>query len=202
MAHKPKSALSPVLRTAIIASSVDMWKKMTWNLHSFQDLQRENPDEVDLEPLVYAAINLCISAQSLKEWVRGEVLRSKRAGGENYSDQDFMGEVKSGVPLQEMCDAIANTVKHSRLNENEWVGGTLRVSYIEADEYTPDAHLLEHSTDGQSWYISANALADLRHQWWSLLQHFGIVEGAPACAALGTAQHSRHVRKRPIYAAE
>lgn len=65
--RKGKPQHPPTRHTVLIGNPVTMWEKLAWDIDEFQDIQRLAPDE--REPLVYSAINVCIAAWSLENWV-------------------------------------------------------------------------------------------------------------------------------------
>jgi len=123
------------------------------------------PDEP--EPLAYAAINVCIAANSLKDWVQKAVPRSDRATKEAL-DQ----EIRSAIPLQAMCDAIANTSKHSSHSDGYW-GGSVSLAWEEGDEWAPEGYVLRHvdadGAPGGVYGLAANHFNALLDSWWTFL---------------------------------
>ena len=92
------------LHTVVIGSAVDMWSKLAWDVDVFEDIQRSFPNEK--QPLAYAAINVCIAAISLRDWVQAAV---KHRAGDEWNKDAFFQDLRDAVPELVVCEAIANT---------------------------------------------------------------------------------------------
>lgn len=142
-----------------------MWSKLCWDAYVFRNIQVAYPDEP--EPLAYAAINVCIAANSLKDWVRNAIPRSER-GAKETLDQ----EIRNAVPLQAMCDAIANTSKHSSHSDGHW-GGSVSLAWEDGDESAPEGYVLRYAdADGAPrgiYGLAANQFHALLDGWWAFL---------------------------------
>jgi len=129
----------PTSHTAIVGDVAGMWSKLRWDADLFRDLQLAWPDEQ--EPLAYAAINVCIAASSLRDWVKAD-LRRREPRADRPSPKDIVQEIWAAVPLQPMCEAIANSAKHSVLSDR-W-DGTAVLAW-EEDEESPPGYVLRYS---------------------------------------------------------
>lgn len=155
--------------TAIIRDHGGMWSKLVWDVDVFRDIQVSYPDE--REPLAYAAINVCIAAWSLREWVRGMRQRTSSQLNLPFDHSKFLRELLSAVPEQAACEAIANTAKHARIHDGNWVGGMVRISWYDGDEDCPPGYTLHHDNkDGSYEGLAVNRFAALCDNWWAYLQ--------------------------------
>lgn len=159
--------------TVVIGTAVDMWSKLAWDVDVFDDIQRSYPDEA--LPLAYAAINVCIAATSLRDWVQAAV---KQRAGNTWNKQDFFQDLRDAVPELAACEAIANTSKHSHFRSGGWVGGRVELIWDDGDEDAPSGYLLYHAaSDRQSSCIALSRFTDLSRNWWKHLEHLGLTDG-------------------------
>lgn len=165
--------------TAIISDPVSMWSKLAWDADCFRDIQTSYPDE--REPLAYAAINVCIAAASLQDWVEESLKRTAKEAGAPWDKvtlYTFYQDVTSAVPEQSACVAIANTSKHSEFRERRWVNGEVLLAYEEGDENVPSGYVLYHAiADSHSEGVAVSRFDDLCRNWWKFLTVRGLTEG-------------------------
>lgn len=147
-----------------------MWEKLTWDIQQFDQIQRSNPDIP--EPLGFAAINVCISAASLRDWTLAAVMRRRRAEKMPVNKQAVLDHIYENVPQQKMCEAIANTAKHAALSTSRWPNGAVQLTYEDDSESDPPSYVLRHiHSDGISESIALNAFGTLQRCWWSELKN-------------------------------
>jgi len=174
--HSSASGKPATDHTAIIGDVPAMWSKLRWDAEVFRDFQVTYADEA--EPLAYAAINVCIAASGLKDWAKRAVPRKER--------DTFDEDLATAVPLQAMCEAIANTYKHSAHSDGRW-GGSVSLEWEEADEWGPEGYVLRYiGPDGRGGLgggIAANQFRELLSDWWTFLLSKKLVapdQGTPA----------------------
>jgi hypothetical protein len=174
--QKARSPERAELHTAIIADPVGMWTKLAWDVDAFRDIQVGYPDEA--QPLCFAAINVCIAAESLRNWVVRAVHHPTGKAERVKSREQFDARLALAVPEQAMCDAIANTAKHSGFNEDRWTGGKVLLAYEIGDEDSPPGYILYHVIeDGPSEGLAVNRFAALRDNWWNFLSELNLTNG-------------------------
>lgn len=170
--NRRKSTRSASEHTVVITDVQNMFWKLAWDIKQFDEIQRNQPDFV--APLAYAAINVCIAATSLRDWVVSEVRSLRRDQGlADMREQAIREQIYRYVPQQQMCEAIANTAKHSRLSEGDWQGGSVRVNFHEPDEWTPGGYMLMHIHGNQRHEIGLNEFMALERCWWLALHQLG-----------------------------
>ncbi len=169
--RSPTSEL-PSRHTVVVSDVESMFWKLSWDIIQFDDLQRNQPDLI--EPLAYAAINVCIAASSLRDWAVSAFVSKTRESGRKVTEAEVVKHIHAHVLQQAMCEAIANTAKHSRFNEGQWVGGSVRVEFDEPSEDDPGGLILRHiHEDGAYSGIALNAFMNLESNWWGVLQNLG-----------------------------
>ncbi|MEY9717846.1 hypothetical protein ABIA22_000336 [Sinorhizobium fredii] len=152
-----------------------MWEKLAWDIDVFEDIQRSYPNEK--QPLAYAAINVCIAAESLGDWV-GKIIGSRSPTASEPPWDRIRDHLASRVPQLNMCKAIANTAKHHNFREGRWIGGRVDLVWEEGDEYGPPGFALYHIDDnGQSMTLAFNSFQALKEAWWNALTAEGLAEG-------------------------
>ena len=162
--------------TAIINNPASMWSKLAWDADIFRDIQTSYPDE--REPLAYAAINVCIAAASLQDWVEKSLRRTAKEAGAPWDDKAFFDAVRSAVPEQSACVAIANTSKHFDFKERNWHKGEVRLTYEKWDEDVPPGYVLYHViADSHSEGFAVNKFDALCRNWWTFLTTCGLTDG-------------------------
>ncbi|WP_158266327.1 hypothetical protein [Allosphingosinicella deserti] len=145
-----------------------MWTKLTWDAEVFREIQIAYPDEP--EPLAYAAINVCIAAQSLRNWVENSLAIEARKRKEKFSADLFLADLYYHIPQQAMCEAIANTAKHARYNDERWPGGEVRLEWHEGNEDAPPGYMLRQAEAGETvGELAANRFQELCDHWWAYL---------------------------------
>jgi hypothetical protein len=163
---------TPERHTAVISNVPGMFWKLAWDIDQFDDIQRNDPILGD--PLAFAAINVCISASSLRGWAVAAVVAKQRLEGKKIEEKQVSDHIYQHVEQQRMCEAIANTAKHSRFREAEWQGGHVRIDYEEPTEDDPGGLILRHiHEDGAFTSIALNAFMCLERNWWGELQNLG-----------------------------
>ena len=146
--------------------------ELAWDIQQFDNIQRNYPE--DVEPLGYAAINVCIAAASLRNWTVSQYVEMKRADGALIKEADVTTHIYRYVTQQVMCEAIANTAKHARFSEGKWTGGSVRIDFEEPSEDDPGGLILRHLHDnGAMPSIALNAFMSLETNWWGELQNLG-----------------------------
>lgn len=166
---RPSPPLPPTVHTAIIRDAGDMWSKLAWDADVYRDVQISYPSET--QPLAYAAINVCIAATSLRDWVASEVARRARAAGLKYDEKAHLTAMYAAVPEQALCEAIANTAKHAKHRDGDWPGGEVRLEWEEGDEDCPPGYMLHHLNGaGQGGSLAVNTFDALCGNWWDLLK--------------------------------
>ncbi len=162
--------------TAIIRDPASMWSKLAWDADCFRDIQTSYPDE--REPLAYAAINVCIAAASLQDWVKEFLRRAANEAGSPWDDARFFQDVISAVPEQSACVAIANTSKHSEFQQRRWLNGEVLLTYEEGDEDFPSGYVLYHLiADSHSEGFALSKFDALCQNWWNFLLSRGLTNG-------------------------
>lgn len=158
--------------TAVIGTVVQMWEKLAWDIDVFEDIQRSYPNEK--QPLAYAAINICIAAESLRDWVT-ETIRSRSPAGSTPSKDSIRDQLASQVPQLNMCTAIANTSKHHHFKESRWIGGRVEIGWEEGDEDIPSGFALYHVDNiGQRMTLAFTSFQALKEAWWHALVAEGL----------------------------
>lgn len=153
-----------------------MWEKLAWDVDVFQDIQRSYPTEE--QPLLYSAINVCISAWSLEQWTLAAWTQHLRDRGEAPSRQKFDQLVLSYVPEHPICSAIANTAKHAAYRDGGWPDGEVSLSWADGDEDVPPSFILYHlSPGGVSQTLAFNTFGQVQSNWWRLLVSIGFAHG-------------------------
>jgi hypothetical protein len=170
----PNYKNSATRHTGVIDGSIKMWEKLCWDIECFDDIQRSYPD--DEEPLAYAAINVCIAASSLGDWVEAEWKVKERAVGRRVRTDFRDAVILPAVKAQGMCDDIANTSKHSRLAQRKWAGGQVTVVHEPGDEDGPPGWMY-YQADEQTAGFGLDAFQSLKLDWWTLLVELGLTSG-------------------------
>lgn len=164
----PEPTEPPDRHTAIIREPADMFNKLAWDADVFSDIQRRYPDEK--EPLAFAAINVCISALSLRNWTKSALARATRHAANESFEKSFNARIATTIPEQAACDAIANTSKHSTFRESEWMGGNVDIEWRDADESSPPGYLLVHrDADDALVTLALSRFQSLCDHWWAFL---------------------------------
>lgn len=172
MTRKSPPQDGPELHTAVITDVPSMWQKLAWDVDQFDEIQRSYPDLA--EPLGFAALNVCIAAASLRDWAVGAVLKLRRSQGHRPKEREVIDHIHQHVTQQRMCEAIANTAKHSRLTAGQWPDGSVRMTWHEASEDEPPGYVLRHiHADGVYESLALNAFGNLVTNWWGELQNLG-----------------------------
>jgi hypothetical protein len=161
--------------TAIIREPVNMFSKLAWDADVFRDIQISYPDET--EPLAFAAINVCISAWSLRNWVESARKKQVRAQGLQFDRAAFWAEIAVEIPEQCACDAIANTAKHANFGDESWPGGSVVLEWEDGDEDSPPGYVLLHRTRDRSLNFAVNRFAALCDNWWGFLNRYAMADG-------------------------
>jgi hypothetical protein len=149
-----------------------MFAKLQWDIDQFDEIQREMPDIV--EPLGFSAINVCISASSLRNWTVSAFIQRRRSEGKPALERDVVDHIYKYVEQQKMCEDIANTAKHSGFAERQWLGGSVNINLDEATEDSQGGYVLRHlHKSGKITSIALNAFAAMERCWWGELQNLG-----------------------------
>ncbi|MBW9113174.1 hypothetical protein JNB88_05865 [Rhizobium cauense] len=169
--RKPATA-----HTGLINDPLSMWEKLVWDVEVFRDIQVSYPEE--RQPLAYAAINVCIAAWSLAQWVFTAAKRASREQGVAFSDGLFWADVHRIVPEQAKCEAIADTAKHSKHEDKDWPGGEVRIDWIDGDEDEPPGWHFRHvHDDGREGVLALSTFQSLCNNWWRFLVEHGYAVG-------------------------
>lgn len=171
--YKPgKRGPFPSRHTVVISDVPSMYWKLVWDIDQFGEIQRY--DSELMEPLAFSAINVCISASSLRDWVVTAYVARQRSEDRKAQRDQVIEHIYRHISQQKMCEAIANTAKHSRFNEGQWTGGSVRIDFDEPTEDAPGGFILRHvHEDGVFSSIALNAFDSLRRNWWGELQNLG-----------------------------
>lgn len=171
--RKPSISGPPPTRHTVVISDVpSMYWKLVWDIDQFGEIQRFDSELV--EPLAFSAINVCISAASLRDWVATAYVARQRSAGKKIQRDEVIEHIYSHVRQQKMCEAIANTAKHSSFSEGQWSGGFVRIDFDEPTEDSSGGFILRHvHEDGAFTSIALNAFDSLRRNWWGELQNLG-----------------------------
>lgn len=162
--------------TAIIGDAVGMWSKLAWDVDVFRDIQVCYPDED--QPLAYAAINVCIAAASLRDWVKAALEAEAKKAGKIWRNEAFYRSVDAAIPELLSCVAIANTAKHANFRERGWIDGEVVMAYEEGDEDVPPGYVLYHMVAGrQSLGFAVSRFDALCRNWWAFLVANGLDDG-------------------------
>ncbi len=166
----------PEVHTVLVADSITMWEKLCWDVEQFQDIQRSSPQE--RQPLVFAAINVCIAAWSLEQWARTAWIKKLRSEGKEASASDFHALVRQNVPGQGICADVANTSKHASHRDEDWQGGEVLLQWEEGDEDAPSTFSLRHVGPSEIDRAAAYATFEkVRNDWWKFLVSIGLASG-------------------------
>ncbi|SCZ73372.1 hypothetical protein SAMN04488118_11711 [Epibacterium ulvae] len=166
---------TPVTKhTVLIGGVADMWEKMYWDVDHFCDLQRTYPEEK--QPLVFSAINACISSKSLEDWTKSAWMKAARSAGETPSGEDFQERLTAAIPIQDLCADIANTSKHASYRDSRHPDGHLNLKWDDGAEIQPACQMLLRSGDG-SQVLLLSDLDKLPRQWWRFLRSLELVDG-------------------------
>ncbi|BCP53748.1 hypothetical protein K32_23650 [Kaistia sp. 32K] len=155
----------------IIGNAVTMWEKLLWDTEVFTDIQRDFPHEK--QPISYAAINVCISAWSLENWVVKAV--AERDG--RSAIPDFRQSLDKWIPNQGKCADIANTAKHAEHRDDRWKGGSVELFWDDLDEDAPSAWALYHVDEDGNHALAFDVFSSLVNEWWQVLVNVGLAEG-------------------------
>lgn len=173
MTRRPASKRPPIDHTVVINTPAQMLDKLAWDIDVFDDIQRRAPDEK--QPLAYAAINVCIAAESLRNWAERELVSFSRLRGADTDRASVLADIHRSIPHQRICDAVANTSKHAGLHEEDWEGGTVRMIWDDPSEDDPGGFSLQH--DGPNGKVSAHAnFTTLLKDWRDFLLASGLVK--------------------------
>jgi len=152
-----------------------MWSKLAWDADCFRIIQTSYPDE--REPLAYAAINVCIAAASLQDWVEKSLEHRAKQASDAWGQKSFFEDVISAVSEQSACVAIANTSKHSQFKERRWLNGEVLLAYEEGDEDVPSGYVLYHVISGShSEGFALSRFDALCRNWWKFLVAHGLID--------------------------
>ncbi|WP_259781612.1 hypothetical protein [Aestuariispira ectoiniformans] len=132
--------------TAVISNPTEMWCKLAWDVDVFRDIQTRFPKEN--QPLAYAAINVCIAANCLRNWAIAFFKRKSEQAGEPWDKSGFIAMVNADIPELSACVDIANTAKHSNFKEAHWTGGQVCLEWEKAYEGNPPGYVLYHVNSG------------------------------------------------------
>jgi hypothetical protein len=172
MTRRTSTCELPSRHTVVVSDVESMFWKLTWNIHQFDQIQRTDPQVH--EPLAYAAIDVCIAASSLCDWTAAAFVSKKRELGEQVTKADVTAQIDAAVPQQAMCRSIANTAKHSRFEEGDWAGGSVRIDSDPPSEEVPGGLFLRYvNNNGATTSIAANELQLLETNWYAALQTLG-----------------------------
>jgi len=165
------------MHTALIGDPLSMWEKLVWDVENFRDIQISYPEE--RQPLAYAAINVCIASWSLGQWVFTAAKKAARDSGAEFSDSAFWADIHRMVPEQAMCEAIADTAKHSRHDEKDWPGGGVEIDWVDGDEDTPPGWHFHHVVHGdhRERTLAVGSFQSLCNNWWRCLVKHGYAVG-------------------------
>lgn len=162
--------------TVVIDDPLSMWAKLAWDIEIFREVQASYPDEA--QPLAYAAINACIAAKSLYDFVVTATKSLKRKQKIPIDDVAFAVDLANAIPGQAICSAIANTAKHGIIDEGKWHGGRVELHYREGDEDCPPGFVVYHVSGQQdSAALAMKTFTDLLDNWWSYLELHGFTNG-------------------------
>jgi hypothetical protein len=162
--------------TVVIDDPVSMWAKLAWDIDIFRDVQGSYPDEK--QPLAYAAVNVCIAAWSLRNWVESAATIRAKSAGLKFDREHFYHEIATAIPGQSICEAIANTAKHANLGDDRWPGGKVEMAYQEGDEDCPPGFIIYYVNEERGdANIALNSLIELCENWWTYLCQHGFAEG-------------------------
>ncbi|WP_246806901.1 hypothetical protein [Ensifer sp. ENS04] len=159
--------------TAVIGTVVQMWEKLAWDIDVFEDIQRHYPSEK--QPLAYAAINICIAAESLRDWVI-ETIRSQSPADSKPPRDSIRDRLAADIPQMHMCTAIANTAKHHNFREGRWTGGRVEIAWDEGGEDMPSGFALYHIDGNGRSKLAFSSFKALKDAWWNTLVAEGLAE--------------------------
>ncbi|NGO62317.1 hypothetical protein G6N76_01420 [Rhizobium daejeonense] len=146
-----------------------MWEKLAWNVEELEDIQRMQNDE--FQPLCYAFLDACITAQCLQHWV----LHHLGMQGKEKS-KAFEAELYTRMPDQLMCVSIANSAKHAHYS-GDW-SGVLELVFEPSDEDVQGGWSVRHIYPGsEERLVTVGNLRELCFQWFNLLVERGLVHG-------------------------
>ncbi len=170
MERPRKPARRPVQqRTLILKDALSMWEKLAWNVDVLEDIQRLQNDE--FQPLCYAFLDACITAQCLQEWVCQQLETKGEQGRKAFEAQTY-----AKIPDQLMCVSIANSAKHANYS-GDW-SGTLELVFEPSDEDVQGGWSVRHIYPGsEERLVTVANLRELCFQWFSLLVERGLVHG-------------------------
>lgn len=157
-----------------ISSVGQKLEKLTWNFSRYEGEIFRRP--CNLESVNFAALDFCVAAVSLRDWVKIEVLRFARANPAidlPQEESSFYSLIKARIRWQHVIEAVANASKHGTYDDRQFEGGVVQPTQMIppiVDELTESPVDL---TD-VSWY-------DL------LIQQRGSDEATPGYVAFGEA---------------
>ncbi|MCK4713237.1 MAG: hypothetical protein KAT26_10195 [Marinosulfonomonas sp.] len=146
---------------------------MYWDIDIFLEIQRSYPTED--QPLVYAALNACVSAWSLEQWAEQAWKREYRSNRKSVPCE-FRELVSQKIPAQDLCCDIANTAKHAAHREERWPNGELTLKWNDGDEASPPGLMLLRS-EGNNPTLLHSDFFDLPRDWWNFLREQKLVSG-------------------------
>ncbi|WP_187432234.1 hypothetical protein ROLI_031660 [Roseobacter fucihabitans] len=147
---------------------------MYWDIDIFSDFQRSYPDES--QPLVYSALNACISAWSLEKWAMQAWKKNERTEDRKSDEKEFLKRLSQKIPMHGLCVDVANTTKHGAHKVDRWTDGLLELRWDEGDEDVPPGLMLVRSEGDETTLLHSDFVA-LPAQWWSFLQEMRLVSG-------------------------
>lgn len=146
-----------------------MWEKLAWDIDVFGDIQRDFPEEK--QPLVYAALNVCISAISLRDWLK---LDRSKVSGRRISPEEWEQHLRSRIPNQKLCEDIANTAKHGAYRGFQ----STVVTWVDGGEDHPSGHIMYFElSESQERLQAYAAFTTLLAGWWKYLVQEGKAKG-------------------------
>ena len=113
----------------------------------------------------------------MRDWAETAFCRRARDAGLKFDAKRFEAELMQAVPAQAMCEAIANTAKHSRFDDGKWPNGQVTIDWEDGDEDSPSGWILRNHVGGASRGLAVNGFADLPKDWWTHLVVLDLVEG-------------------------
>lgn len=122
----------PELLTFISSVSQKL-EKVEWNFSRYEEQLFRRPCK--LEDVNFAALDFCVAAVSLRDWVKTAVLQTARASPEEglpATECEFYAFIRENVRHQNIIEAIGNASKHGSYDDRNFEGGVVQPSQFVA----------------------------------------------------------------------
>lgn len=126
---------------------------------------------LDLNALVYGAINFAITAASLEDWLWKLAARKLPIA---ETEEGFRSTVAAAVPMQPAFRDISNTFKHGAHRDDNWQGGTVDLVKFSAFSGTEKEFVLIYSSDHGASQTSLELFDRAAEEWREFIVSSGL----------------------------